>query len=1142
MRRLKNFLLFLLLAMPCMVFASGYTYSDGVTKANNYINGYEDRYKYLNFNKPYRFDGGKACYDKYASCSDTSNPGSTEFFYGGFLNRDEYLTTLGDGGSYLSPGSEYWTMTFSDAANKVYTISNILKNDKSLSDSVGVRVTEFVKSDARVTGTGKPSDPWMFYPQYRVTITTRDASMGKIVDKDGTSKETVEFYLGKGQNKEISLDVTLGYRYISNTCGLEYRNNKLVINSISKDYGCIIEFDRAVYSYDLTASDAEEQARPQKIYHILGEDWYSNEDLTNKFTALVEAPKKSGYTFDGFYYGNPNTYGVLVIKPDKTLVPGIKITPTNLDNTSLSLIVKWKKTTFGCPAGEYLPKSADGCKPCLAGSYCVGGTYIYNETIDQGINKCPTGYTSAAKATAENKCYIDVEAGKYIATAKASTKTNCPAGKTSENHQVNYGNTSSCTDCPAGYYCPAGSPPQRCPEGYRDGGTGAKAQTECKRKVAAGYRIATAKATTNTACATGTYKEEHLVNYNSTSTCAACPNGYKDGAGTTAQTNCQRKVAAGYRIATAKATTNTACATGTYKGEHLVKYGATSTCDACPTGYQNGAGATSQANCQRKVAAGKYLATAKATTDTNCGAGKYNPEHLVKYGSTSSCSACPAGYTDGSNASSQATCQRKVPAGYRIATAKATSNTACGTGTYKEEHMVNYNSTSTCAACPNGYKDGGGTTAQTNCQRKVAAGYRIATANATSNTACATGTYKGEHYVKYGNTSTCDTCPAGYQNGAGATSQANCQRKVAAGKYLATAKATTDTNCGAGKYNPEHLVKYGSTSSCSNCPAGYTDGSNASSQATCQRKVAAGYRIASARATTNTKCGTGTYKGEHYVNYGSTSACDTCPTGYQNGAGTTSQANCTRTVTAGKYIATARSATETACANGKWKAQHSVKYGDTSSCSDCPVGYRDGAGATAENRCQRKVPAGYRIATARATTNTACAAHYHSSQHYVYYGNTSSCTGDTFYVHFSCPSGWGSVSNQQATYGSPFTLTSRTCTQTTEWTMNGWTETSPNYGTSWTTSNTRNWTWTYTSDVYLTPVWVYHEPAPSNQCPDGCQTLDAGQCVDCQSNKCDCYCPYNDWAYRNMGGYWCYVGGWDNPDYEAQLCGWSGLC
>ena len=33
-----------------------------------------------------------------------------------------------------------------------------------------------------------------------------------------------------------------------------------------------------------------------------------------------------------------------------------------------------------------------------------------------------------------------------------------------------------------------------------------------------------------------------------------------------------------------------------------------------------------------------------------------------------------------------------------------------------------------------------------------------------------------------------------------------------------------------------------------------------------------------------------------------------------------------------------------------------------------------------------------------------------------------------------------------------------------------------------------------------------------------------------------------DWAYRNMGGYWCYVGGWDNPDYEAQLCGWSGLC
>ena len=55
-----------------------------------------------------------------------------------------------------------------------------------------------------------------------------------------------------------------------------------------------------------------------------------------------------------------------------------------------------------CLPGYYLPIGIDECTICPAGSYCVGGTYTFNETTTQGIETCPEGMISMAGAPA---CY-----------------------------------------------------------------------------------------------------------------------------------------------------------------------------------------------------------------------------------------------------------------------------------------------------------------------------------------------------------------------------------------------------------------------------------------------------------------------------------------------------------------------------------------------------------------------------------------------------------------------------------------------------------------------------------------------------------------------------------------------------------------
>ena len=47
---------------------------------------------------------------------------------------------------------------------------------------------------------------------------------------------------------------------------------------------------------------------------------------------------------------------------------------------------------YTCSSGYYLPANGIECAPCPTGGNCSGGTYTFNETTNQGVDSCDSGY------------------------------------------------------------------------------------------------------------------------------------------------------------------------------------------------------------------------------------------------------------------------------------------------------------------------------------------------------------------------------------------------------------------------------------------------------------------------------------------------------------------------------------------------------------------------------------------------------------------------------------------------------------------------------------------------------------------------------------------------------------------------------
>ena len=383
----------------------------------------------------------------------------------------------------------------------------------------------------------------------------------------------------------------------------------------------------------------------------------------------------------------------------------------------------------------------------------------------------------------------------------------------------------------------------------------------------------------------------------------------------------------------------------------------------CPAGYRDGPAATSEQGCVMNVDGGYHVATANASTATECGIGKYKAAHEVNYGSTSTCDSCPAlsegfeynrsfieirdswttcrqSVMDASTVDSD--CESYSGAGYAITQVAASatswaddmvvslSATRAKPGAYVNNSITNLDQVcipctgatyseggkvTECTQCPAGYRDGPAATSEQGCIMNVDAGYHVATANASTATKCVAGTYKeGPYDVNYGSTSTCDSCPAltdGFefpQEIAGATSWSGCIQVSydahAVNEYCAPNSveqsfliqaAASPTTWGAGGMSQGAAVDgaYLDTSIasdpvadwskvCQLCPAGYRDGSGANNINGCVMNVDGGYHVGTAGASTAAQCSADTYMGAHDVNYGSTSTCDTCPSGYPN--------------------------------------------------------------------------------------------------------------------------------------------------------------------------------------------------------------------------------------------------------------------
>ena len=574
---------------------------------------------------------------------------------------------------------------------------------------------------------------------------------------------------------------------------------------------------------------------------------------------------------------------------------------------------------------------------CAAGTYKAGS----GTQASASCSAC-SGRTKYQNLTGQSSCKT-VSSG-YYTTGCNSSGNNCT-------------NQSQCTGAT---YC-SGGVQNSCPGSYTANTTAGKTSaSQCQISVSAGKYIATANSSTQSTCAAGRYKAAHTVNYGSTSSCSTCGAGTYSSSGAASCTACSGSTQ--YQNLTGQSSCKTV-SSGYYKSSNSAQA-------QCPSGYRDGAGAANINGCEMDVDAGHYVATANSATQSTCAGGRYKAAHTVKYGSTSSCSTCGAGTYSSSGAASCTACSGSTQ--YQNLTGQTSCKTV-SSGYYKSSNSAQ-------TQCPSGYRDGAGAANVNGCEMDVDAGHYVATANSATQSTCAGGRYKAAHTVKYGSTSSCSTCGAGTYSSSGAASCTACSGST---QYQNLTGQTSCKTVSSGYYKSSNSAQ-------TQCPANYRDGTGAANINACKTSCAGGTYVATANAAC-TSVGTGYYKGAHTVNYGSTSTRSQCPANYRDGAAASSESGCKTSCAGGTYVATAEAAC-TSVGTGYYRAAHTVNYGSTSTRSQCPSGYRDGAATSAQSGCKMDVEAGHYVGTANSATQATCAAGTYKAAHTITYGSTSSCS------------------------------------------------------------------------------------------------------------------------------------------------------
>ena len=103
-----------------------------------------------------------------------------------------------------------------------------------------------------------------------------------------------------------------------------------------------------------------------------------------------------------------------------------------------------------CNSNEFLPAYTDGCRACPTGYECNGGTYVFNETVAQGISEKRLLNESITYGCSNNLLHPNDNITNMIPIWTANQHTCAPG-------YYLPANVDSCTICPADNYCVGGT-------------------------------------------------------------------------------------------------------------------------------------------------------------------------------------------------------------------------------------------------------------------------------------------------------------------------------------------------------------------------------------------------------------------------------------------------------------------------------------------------------------------------------------------------------------------------------------------------------------------------------------------------------------------------------------------------------------
>lgn len=677
MKKIFKSLIFLMLIIcPYFIKASGLNYDDTIHYVNNYIYRFPKYGNYLFFNDglPYVYENTDYVYDsKYKS--------------GGMLSKTEFEISNKKKNTYLSNGLEYWTSTKS-SASRHYVINYTLQ-EKLDSKTTGVRVTEYINNNIGVSGKGSYSDPFQFNNIISLHVNTTNLLRGKIstasCSNSSLKKETITLTFTDGTGANVYLCPENGYKVLSNSCSSYMTkdiNNKYLVHDVKKDnLICNIDFTYITNKVTLSCSNCDSNATPNVLYSSVAvhDKWFNNQNATTIVDKINTKPTKRGYTFKGYYHNGyliidpsgkiiegvtahitadttlsatmeANTYQITLNAPNATSSEHTKSQYVVFDSNMPSVVIPQRTYTVNYNAnGGTINKTSDTISYSFDGySYnnvkyingngssahkwdvdsnatltgiWSGGTFnlaipTRNGHVFEGWSKNSDGSGTLYKGQQE---VFNLMSGSNTSVTLYAKWTKCSAGT--------YLSSNSCVKCSAGYYSASGA--DNC--------------SVCQKNT-----YSSEGAINCTTCEAGTY-----TTGTGSSSCIGCPTGSVCPAGSDPQ-----PCPVGYRCT---ATTKEECPPGYYSSGNAIScsrcpvgYYCPGKTDkiACPTGYTSDAQSSAENQCYIKVPNGKYLVTAKTTTQNSCPAGKFKTEHNVYYGSVSSCETCPTGHTSTAGSSS----------------------------------------------------------------------------------------------------------------------------------------------------------------------------------------------------------------------------------------------------------------------------------------------------------------------------------------------------------------------------------------------------------------------------------------------------------------------------------------------------------